>query len=572
MPQKNSINIVAGLSALVGTSFGLAEKTYSQVTPDSVTYNIVGQPNLQNYYGKGRLAYYGSGDVTGNDTIDYRDLDAINSGILNNEGDINGNGTKGDSEDKQILSEYINGTRTHLPSDWDVLTPTEKKDWALKVYNNVLRPSYQTSSMPGWTCSTYARQALMENFGVINVEEYDTNYLVSEPELKNKENVGKFNLPIYLVDEKMLNESAHMINAFFIGENLNFKVGENYDISNFLFIDGATGTEVTPGTTYMSNTNNNLSIKWEGYYHNEYMGNIFAQRRVLEFNLNNSVLTCTYVNSKLTTQLNKIKPKFTKKTEVVVPYDEFKEKGLEVIVSENLPNDVHDDYDLSPTTEHTYVSGKTNSGNCTDFTFDIDVNFKAKNRYNKEESNSYKIKVKDEVKPTFTSFPEDIELNADEITGTIDPSETGYASATDNSGIVNVNYNYVKTSENSTKIYYDNIITANDLCGNDSTRVQKVIVNKPNDIDVIGGTEDKCKLKVYPNPIENNATIEFVGKGQNPKASICSISGQIIDSFTLDANKLDYSFSNYITGIYIIKIDAGDNCSDVQYITKVISK
>lgn len=564
MVKKNLINIVAGLSALVGTSFGLAEKAYSQVTPDSTVYNIVGQPNIQNYYGKGRLNYYGSGDINLDNTVNSSDLEAINSGTLNNQSDINGNGIKGDTEDKQILTEYINGTRTHLPADWNVLTKEEKRDWALKVYNNVLRPSYQTSYMPGWTCTTYARQALMENFGVINVEGYDTYYLLSEPELKNKENVAKFNIPMYLMNEKMLNGSAHMINAIFVGENLNFKVGENYDISNFLFIDGATGTEVTPGTTYMSNTNNHLSINIDMTTGT----NTYGKAYPLDFDLNNSVLTCTYVNSKLTTQLSTIKPDFTKKTEVVVPYDEFKEKGLEVIVSENLPNDVHDDYDLSPTTEHSYVSKKTNSGNCTDFTFDIDVNFKAKNRYNKEESNSYKIKVKDEVKPTFTSFPADIELNADEITEIIDPSETGYASVTDNSGIVNVNYNYVKTNETSTKIYYDNTITANDLCGNDSTRVQKVIVNKPNDVDVIGGTQDKCKLKVYPNPIENDATIEYLANGKNARVSIYSMSGQNLENLILDKDRLEHNFSKYAPGVYIVKADAGEGCRDTKKIVK----
>jgi len=546
----------------IACATGLA---YSQVTPDSITYNIVGQPNMQTYYGKGKLAYYGSGDVTGNDTIDYRDLNALNSGILNNQGDINANNTPGDEEDKQILSEYINGERTHLPSQWNVLTREEKRDWALKTYNNVLRPSYITPYMPGWICSTYARQSFMENFGVTNVDEY-ISWLISggEPELKNKEDVAKFNIPMYIATERMLNGTAHVINAVFIGKDLGFKVGEIYDINNFLFIDGKYGAEITPGSIFMSNTNNNITIKWEGYYHNPYDGDKFGSKDLLMFNLNDSVLTCTHIDPDLAEHLNTIKPKFTKKTDFVVPYDEFKEKGLETLVSESLPNDVHDDYDLSPTTDFSYVSGKTNEGSCSDYTFDIDIEFKAKNRFNKEETNLYTIQVKDEVKPIFTSFPGDIELNSNQISGEIDPDETGYATATDNSeGIVDINYNYILTDENSLKKYYDNIITASDVCGNDTTRVQKVIVNKPDDVGIIDNPDDKCKLKIYPNPIESNATIEYNTNGRNSRISIYSMSGQNLENLILDRDRLEHDFSKYAPGVYIVK--AYDNNQLVTY-------
>lgn len=548
------------------------------VTPDSVTYNIIGQPNLHKYYGRGNLEYYGSGDVTNNDTIDYRDVEAINNGVVNWQGDVNADNVV-NAVDAEIISQYVSGERTHLPGQWNVLTREEKRDWALKTFRNVYMreheriPNNNGDSIlwyPGWICSTYARQANMEHFGVMDIEGYNSWVEYGEgKELKHLENVAKFNIPSYLVNLRTLYNEAHTMRVYFIGNDLKFELGKSYDISNFLFVDGQTGMEADPGTTWMSNENNHLYIYLDGYFHYTFDGgDRFGDKGLFRYDLNNDTLTCTDLSPTLVSLMNDVVPKYEKQSDYVVSYDDFKNRGLEALVLDSLPSNVYDNYDLAPTTEYSYLSQQTSSGVCSDFSFDIDVAFKAKNRFNNENVNEYKIKVRDEVKPYFTSFPDDKHLTAEQVSGGLNPDVTGYAISIDNSGVSSNNYEYIQTGESENERFYDVKITASDLCGNDSTRTQKLFIQKPSAV-IPTLTEDKCKIKIYPNPAESFTNISFNDlKNSLVEYSVYSSSGQYIDKFSTGLENFRYELSNLSPGMYIIKADAGVGCRDAGWLER----
>jgi len=309
----------------------------------------------------------------------------------------------------------------------------------------------------------------------------------------------------------------------------------------------------------MSDTNNHLTISSERYTYNSFTNQFeFMRENFLAFDLDNSVLTCTSVSSKLLEEMNKIVPKYKKTENFSVSYDEFKEKGLEAIVAESLPTGVHDDYDLAPTSSYDYSSGQTESGNCSDFTFDVDVTFTAKNRFNKENVNNYTISVEDNVKPWFTYFPQDTTLEAADVADGLDPSKTGYATTDDNTGISHAEYNYIPAGESETQRFYNNEITATDPCGNDSTRIQKVTVNKPSGID----QRVAPAAAVYPNPATGQVTVTL---GSSCTETVCyslySAAGYPVrtGTVTMAAGQPGFAISTngLAAGVYTLDVTAG---------------
>lgn len=152
-------------------------------------------------------------------------------------------------------------------------------------------------------------------------------------------------------------------------------------------------------------------------------------------------------------------------------------------------------------------------------------------------------------------------MTAEEAVNGLSPDVTGYAVSDDNTGITMNSYEFVKTGESEIEILYDAVITASDLCGNDSTLVQKVTVDKPTGMPM-ADAQGKCPLKIYPNPAEGSAAIEYSANGGKATVSITSMSGQTLESFALGQNRVKHNFSRYAPGVYTVRVvDGGKTCS-----------
>lgn len=64
-------------------------------------------------------------------------------------------------------------------------------------------------------------------------------------------------------------------------------------------------------------------------------------------------------------------------------------------------------------------------------------------------------------------------------------------------------------------------------------------------------------MKVYPNPTTDNLTIE-VAVDENTAAQIYSYSGSLVPSIQLKEESTSIDISEFNTGLYIIKIETGD--------------
>ena len=71
---------------------------------------------------------------------------------------------------------------------------------------------------------------------------------------------------------------------------------------------------------------------------------------------------------------------------------------------------------------------------------------------------------------------------------------------------------------------------------------------------------------VFPNPFESEVTIQYIlpAKVENPQLIIYHISGELMNTFELDrnSNELKTDLSHLMRGVYIFKIDSGQNTSN----------
>jgi hypothetical protein len=147
-------------------------------------------------------------------------------------------------EDVQILREKLNGTRDHLPGDWDNLpTRAEQEDWGKKM---LAIDKTNTTAFPGGDCNQFTDQAYINFYGVSatdipKFQEVYPNY--------NFTNNGRFNLPLLRVfteerDAQGTRFYTHAMNAFIFGipslsfdnicpvepqkDHINVQFGEDY--------------------------------------------------------------------------------------------------------------------------------------------------------------------------------------------------------------------------------------------------------------------------------------------------------------------------------------------------------
>jgi len=138
------------------------------------------------------LAWYGSGDVDGDNDVDWDDYSLMTS-IQNDMSDLNGDGIPSTAEDQHILSDYLNGIIAHLPSQWNKLpTRQERIDWLDKMLA-IDQTDTMTYNSPSWICNDYAFETKVVFAGFNKAD-------VGDNDLPPKYGIGgngRFNIPVY---------------------------------------------------------------------------------------------------------------------------------------------------------------------------------------------------------------------------------------------------------------------------------------------------------------------------------------------------------------------------------------
>lgn len=163
------------------------------------------------------LDYYGSGDASGDNILDWTDYDMILTGLVHNDrADITGDGGVS-YDDADLLADYLE-YNTALSSNWLSLEaePAAKQArlaWLEKMID--IDRTDTLHGLPGWDCNHFAGQTMLNFFGyerLVDKQSSAHDYLPYGPK-------DRFNLPVYvvIVYSPLI---SHALNAVLIGDHL----------------------------------------------------------------------------------------------------------------------------------------------------------------------------------------------------------------------------------------------------------------------------------------------------------------------------------------------------------------
>lgn len=203
--------------SLVEITYGSAEGGFNSDTLNILVeegakyvFNPFIQPNQAN------LNWYGSGDVNNDNNRDMSDVQRLvdiiesnfsdaNDNRLLDRADVNGDEVV-DNNDKQMLEERIDGTRTYLPGEWGQLeTKEEREDWLEKML--AIDKTDEREYIPGeFICGDFAAQTRLNFHGFPELGFDESTGLTDN---------GRFNIPTYYVTL-----GFHAINTTITGDNI----------------------------------------------------------------------------------------------------------------------------------------------------------------------------------------------------------------------------------------------------------------------------------------------------------------------------------------------------------------
>jgi hypothetical protein len=224
--------------------------------------------------GEFHLKYYGSGDMDGNNNLDWDDYALIQSGLQIDEGDIDGDGIMSTTADANLFYNYMIDQTPYLSAHYELnQTETEKINWLENTLaidsTNFIPPG------PNWMCCAYSMQTLINFAGIenisnsgINLSKYDTT--------QN----ARFNLPVYDVWTRSINDIAHCINAIIVGDN-------SLDFNDWYFIEPQNDARVYPGDPSM-HPDSYANISRYSYVYSAFLQDtVYGDYPVINFDLNN---------------------------------------------------------------------------------------------------------------------------------------------------------------------------------------------------------------------------------------------------------------------------------------------
>jgi len=233
----------AGVKSQKKEYSGVSKQQGEAQIPNAVTSfygDIAWNAFVQPYYKTNQvfnLNYYGSGSTNGDTIIDWTDCNTILSN-QSDRTDIDGNGVT-NSEDKTMLQQYLLDEIPYLPAHWDLLqTRNERISWL----QNAVAIDQTQIPKPGWICSTYAMQFLINMCGVENISGSGMNFSIYDTTTN-----ARFNIPVYKVGTVAMNPpgTAHAINGVMTGDSIvTFNNG-------WYFIEPQNDQRVLPGSVSM---------------------------------------------------------------------------------------------------------------------------------------------------------------------------------------------------------------------------------------------------------------------------------------------------------------------------------
>ena len=287
-----------GMGLLFAGSFFSKANVQSTIlngpTPWEVLGNTYSQPNVgSRENGLDSLEWYGSGDVNLDGKVDSLDLQEMNQGVSNNMSDVDGDGTPSTQNDKNILNEYLNGTREYLPGDWNFLkTPEEREIWFSKMY---LITDRLNGTPSGWVCADWINNIELKYYGLSNYEEaLNHGFLVQGT---NIDSVAKFNLPMYHFGTTNTSGVSHAVGGVLVGRRISSdSLSLNpLDFRDWYFISYQGTGRIHPGD-FDIDPNHPVEMKKSAYVKNPVNGqNVFSSTGPwIKWDLNNGEPTLTY--------------------------------------------------------------------------------------------------------------------------------------------------------------------------------------------------------------------------------------------------------------------------------------
>lgn len=166
------------------------------------------------------LAWYGSGDIDGDNDIDWDDYNSMTS-IQNDMSDLDGDGVPSTVTDFQILFNHLNNSDL-LPSDWFNQSREGKREWLHKMLtiDKTDTITYRNSrDFPDdyWMCGNFSIQTIINFYGFETDNQEEMNLIAIKYDTTNN---GRFNIPVYYLSfSSEINNVGHACNACLIGEN-----------------------------------------------------------------------------------------------------------------------------------------------------------------------------------------------------------------------------------------------------------------------------------------------------------------------------------------------------------------
>ena len=147
--------------------------------------------------------------MTGDGLYGFDDENLI-LGSTDDKADIDGNGTPGQVNDKNVFHNYLIDQIPYLPAHWGFSISTQKTDWLQKML--AIDLTDQIPPGPGWDCNQYAMQLRINFPGIRNIQNSGINPIYDTT------NNARFNIPLYSVSTRTSLNVPHKINYVLTGE------------------------------------------------------------------------------------------------------------------------------------------------------------------------------------------------------------------------------------------------------------------------------------------------------------------------------------------------------------------
>lgn len=299
--------LMIALSFLVITYHSAKAQTFDYEHNIAI-FNPFQQPNIVQGDTKGKLEYYGSGDVDNNGVIDKNDAQAIYDGIKNDMADVNGDQVI-DSTDAKMIEEYVDGTRSYLPGHWNELWNIQgvdiagvskgylaRKDWFEKMVA-VDKTDTNQYVLNSFDCTEFSNQTFIDFTGLKNFKNYPDYQKFIDHGVTN----GRFNIPIFTLytypdPDKVpsnfdVSGSTHQIDAAFLGSKYSTEKIDPEVFSQYYPIEPQNDKPVVAGDANM-NDNKPVIVKAIAYMPSSDGTNwAFKDQQLVQFDLSNGVAT-----------------------------------------------------------------------------------------------------------------------------------------------------------------------------------------------------------------------------------------------------------------------------------------